>query len=428
MIYNDIEEMIGNTPILRISEAVHMIPNVELYAKLELANPFGSVKDRVAKEMLHAIKSEVIAQNKTIVEASSGNTAKALSILCSKYKIPFTVFTNRIKIAQVRDTLKLLDVKVVELPGSSECPDPSNPKDVHAVIKDLVNSHPQKYEFTDQLFNKNNPKAHANTGAEIHADLGDIDYFFADLGTCGTIRGVGEFLRGAQKSKPQIMGVITAEGGYVPGGRNENELFEVGFHDFAFYDGVVKATTEDSISGMLELLRQSGVPCGPTTGLIYRALQQWFRQNPVSQKTKVVFIACDRFETYVNYVFRFFPEFLENNRIENSISEDELQDIEVVKSSDLDSFKGLIIDFRVPFAFSMGHIPKSINIPQFVLEDLIKSGSPFPKSEEILLVCPIGIVSRKIALLCKQKGYSVKILSGGIKGYLDYGNKLKVDS
>jgi cysteine synthase len=123
MRYDHITELIGNTPLLRLDPAVHGLPNVELYAKLESHNPFGSVKDRVAWGMLRDDLAQIRASGQTLIEASSGNTAKALRVLGAVYGIDLRAVTNRIKVAEVRDLLQLFGTEIVELPGLSECPD-----------------------------------------------------------------------------------------------------------------------------------------------------------------------------------------------------------------------------------------------------------------------------------------------------------------
>src|ERR1700760_4609619 len=125
MLVNDVTELIGNTPLVRLDPAVHGLSGVDLYAKLESANPFGSVKDRVAWGMLREILPEAVASGQTLVEASSGNTAKALQTLAAMHGISLRAYTNRVKVGEVRDVLQLLGPDVRELPGLSECPDPT---------------------------------------------------------------------------------------------------------------------------------------------------------------------------------------------------------------------------------------------------------------------------------------------------------------
>ena len=101
MIYQNIVEAIGNTPILKIDPKVHGLKNIELYAKLEYMNPFGSVKDRTAKALLYDALEDAIKNNKKVIEFSSSNTAKALAVLCSINGLKYKTYSNRIKVSEL---------------------------------------------------------------------------------------------------------------------------------------------------------------------------------------------------------------------------------------------------------------------------------------------------------------------------------------
>ena len=126
------------TPLLRIDPAKHGIEGVELYAKLEFCNPFGSVKDRIAWGMIRDDLPRITSRGQTLIEASSGNTAKALQVLAAMHGIRLRVLTNRTKVPEVRDALELLGGELEELPGLSECPDPTVPNDVFGTIEKLA--------------------------------------------------------------------------------------------------------------------------------------------------------------------------------------------------------------------------------------------------------------------------------------------------
>ena len=95
MLYSDITELIGNTPLLRLDPGKHGIDGAEVYAKLEFCNPFGSVKDRIAWGMIRDDLPGITRRGQTLVEASSGNTAKALQVLAAMHGIRLRVLTNR---------------------------------------------------------------------------------------------------------------------------------------------------------------------------------------------------------------------------------------------------------------------------------------------------------------------------------------------
>src|SRR5690606_12353672 len=106
MRYDHITELVGDTPLLRLDPARHGLAGVELFAKLESHNPFGSVKDRVAAAMLRDELPRLRAEGRSLIEASSGNTAKSLRVLAAMEGIGLRAITNRIRVSEVRDLLR----------------------------------------------------------------------------------------------------------------------------------------------------------------------------------------------------------------------------------------------------------------------------------------------------------------------------------
>ena len=106
MIYNNIEELIGNTPLLKIDPASHGLKHIDVYAKLEYSNPFGSIKDRTALGLTQQLDFEKLKQQGTrLVESSSGNTAKALQIIAARHDNQLVSVTNRVKVPEVEQIL-----------------------------------------------------------------------------------------------------------------------------------------------------------------------------------------------------------------------------------------------------------------------------------------------------------------------------------
>lgn len=182
MIKNSIIDCIGNTPLIKIDEKIHGFQGLEIFAKCEFLNPFGSVKDRTA---LGLLKNSGDATH--IIESSSGNTAKALGILSQIFDKKFTTVTNRIKQKEIQEILEIIGIEIENLPPGSECPDPNDPNSPFAVIKRKMEENPGKFYWTDQYTNEANPAIHETTTAvEIEKDLGTLDYFFGGLGTTGS--------------------------------------------------------------------------------------------------------------------------------------------------------------------------------------------------------------------------------------------------
>lgn len=405
MIYSSINETVGNTPLLKIKQKTHGIKNATIYAKMELMNPFGSVKDRIAKN-IYGDKKEEIAKKKTVIESSSGNTAKALASLTQR-RHKFKTITNRIKIEYVKKLLQVLDTEIVELPGTNECPDPTNPQNPLAVIEKEVGQSPDKYFHTNQYFNEENPKAHRETGREILEDLPEVTDFFADIGTSGTTRGIGNYLREHTKKSPNIHGVLTEAGSYVPGGRDMNELFETGFFQEEFYDELHTGTTDEAIDGMLDLIRGEGILCGPTTGLVFNCLKKAL-QDTEEEKT-VVFVACDRMEPYIEYLEKNRPSIFNQTKEE----EQDLPDPKQIDEEDIPR-DALLIDTRVPYAYRRNGYPNSINIPLQKLEELLRQTTPVQKDQVVVLICAKGEKTKNLTSKLLQEGVEAYNLKGGI--------------
>ncbi|HVO29076.1 MAG TPA: pyridoxal-phosphate dependent enzyme [Candidatus Paceibacterota bacterium] len=428
MIYKHISELIGNTPLLEIDPKVHGLKKINLYAKLEYYNPFGSIKDRVAYGMIKDEIDRLQKSKQTVLESSSGNTAKALAALCATYDIPFKTITSRIKISEVRMILQALGAQIEELPNVSECPDPFDPNDFLAFAQNLAKTEPEKYYLTDQYFNEKNPETHyATTGKELLDDLKKVDYFIGFLGTCGSSFGIGKHLR-ETNPQTQIIGVVSSPGNDVPGGRMANELWEVGFFKKDFYDHIVEGTSREAIMGMLELNRRCGMLCGPTTGLNYyaglRKLQDIERSLVLTggEKVNAVFIACDRMEWYTSYLKKNMPELFSGTTTSkprvSDISDELVDEAPQLVPAEADEIlrngKGVAIDLRGSFAYSIGHIKDSWNILDDLFSQIVEMGHGLPKNKTIIVVCSVGDISRKYATFLKRAGYDAYSVKGGI--------------
>lgn len=437
MLYKHITELIGNTPLLKIDPKVHGLQHIDLYAKLEYYNPFGSLKDRAAYNMLKEVLADARIGHKTIVESSSGNTAKALSALCALYDLPFKTVTSRIRYPEVRMILHILGAQIEELPCISECPDPFDHDDFLAVARSLIQAEPEKYYLTDQCFNQKNPEAHySGTGKELLDDLGSVDYFFTFLGTCGSSFGIGSYLK-ERNSHTKVFGIVSSPCNVIPGGRSSSELWEVGFFEQGFYDDILEGDAQQAVQGMLELNRRCGILCGPTAGLSYYAgLQRLKQEDDVlaqgGKKAKAVFIACDRLESYTSFVKRYRPDLVSSNASSKlTVAGQPAESIALVKHilpselhAMLQNALPMVIDVRGNFAYSIGHIPGSINVPGEILAQLIEQGPVFPRKTPIVLVCSMGNIACKYAAFLEKQGYQAMVLARGIAQWKDEGYQL----
>ncbi|WP_236239353.1 pyridoxal-phosphate dependent enzyme [Streptomyces sp. CC228A] len=438
MRYDHITDAIGDTPLVRIAPEVHGLAHIDLYAKLELLNPFGSVKDRAAWRMARPHLAQAQEQGRTVVELSSGNTAKALAVIAGMHGLPFKSVTNRMKVPEIKDLLLLLGAEIEELPGQAECLDPTATEDPLTRIHGMLTADDGQYLHTDQYYNPANAEAHASgTGPEIIKDLGGTapDWFVAAVGTAGSSTGTARALR-AHDPDTSVIGLVAHKSDFIPGIRNIDEVHEVGLFDPATYDTVESVTADEAIDGMLTLVRRCGILAGPTGGAAYfgavrhlRALDAACGPREDGRRRTAVFIVCDRVESYMSYVRQRRPELLRRPPRPNSpatLTPEELDAVHVIGVEEARSWiaaeRPVVVDLRGGFAFAALHIEGSVNIVDELFAELLHGGLPFGRSQPVLLVCPVGEQSVAYAALLTRMGHrNVRSLSGGIIAWRDAG-------
>ncbi len=434
MLYKSVTELIGNTPLIEISKEITKLKNINVYAKCELYNPFGSLKDRAGYAMLKDEIQKLKENNMTVIESSSGNTAKALQIICSMNGIPFKTITNRIKIPETKEILKVAGAEIEELPGLSECPDPTDPNDPVAYIERIVSENSNKYYHTNQYTNLKNPKAHyEHTGKEIYDDLGKVDYFFGTLGTTGSSRGTIEYLLEKNKNLKKI-GIIAEKGDTIPGIRNKDEMYEVGIFNKSLYDEIVSVNSDEAVEEMLVLNRKCGILGGPTSGAAFKGTLKYLREidDKLKEPANAVFIACDRMEWYMSYIKKRRPEIFDSEIKRETIRTLTEEDMKYAKTIDINNAEEwieknnpIIIDLRGNLAYKNGHIANAINITDIFFEDLVDNGTPFSKENSVLLVCSIEDKSKKFSSLLNKKGMNVYSLENGMTAWRENSLPLK---
>ena len=432
MLYSDITELIGNTPLLRLDPGKHGIDGAELYAKLEFCNPFGSVKDRIAWGMIRDDLPGITSRGQTLIEASSGNTAKALQVLAAMHGIRLRVLTNRTKVPEVRDALELLGGELEELPGLSECPDPTVPNDVFGAIEKLMAENPGTYYHTSQYTSQRNLATHHDTtGKEIFDDIGPVDFLFGGLGTTGSTRGAATYLRAANP-RLQTIGIVSTRDDFIPGIRSEAELWEVGLFERDFYAEIMPVRSADAVDAAVDLARRHGVLGGPTSGAAYWAARQYLQRQPPAggAPRRAVIIACDRLEPYLSYIRQRRPELFGQTRgVTPRDPPARALAAAGISAAELASLGAdapvLCVDTRGSMAYRIGHVPGSVNIRDDHLEDMLRQGFPFPSSRKIVLICPIGEYSTRLAASLTQAGHDAASLAGGIVAWRDAGLPLE---
>jgi cysteine synthase B len=431
MIVDSVTDLIGNTPLLRIPQEVHQLKHINLYAKLEYLNPFGSVKDRIAWHILKEMRSELQSNNKGIIENSSGNTAKAVAAIAGMWGVPFRLVSAMAKVEETKDMLRLLGVTIQEIPSAVECFDPNDPNDPNYIIElEVAESHGKLF-FTGQFFNPKNPQAHyETTGKELLDALPSIEYVCAGLGTSGSTLGIAQRLKERDK-KLITVGITSASNDFIPGIRTMAQMRDYGFFESSAYDAFITIDSKTALEGMLTLIRRCGVLCGPSGGANYSGAIEYLRtvDEQLTQPANAVFIACDRTEWYISYIKQRRPELFGGKQSTTQFSELTEQAINqapILPIKDAPAWiernQPVIVDIRSSLAFEMGSIEGAINIPAEVAERLVQARVPFNGYDRpVLFICPIGEQSKKFAAQIHRLGAPAFSLEGGLQAWRSSG-------
>ncbi len=426
MIYQNIEDIIGDTPLLRIDATRYGIQHVDMYTKLEYLNPFGSIKDRTARRLVADIDfDEMRRSGAKLIESSSGNTAKALQMFAHRQGVGFVSVTNRIKVPEVDALLGYLGTEIVSLPGRSECPDPNDPDSALMVIERKLAESPSGYRHTAQYTNPDNPRAHEDTTAvELYRDLGRIDYFLTGVGTGGSSGGVLDYIEQHQLDTKAI-GVVAHPSDFLPGIRTKTELYETPLFREDRFTAIHEVTSREALVALDQLVRHEGVLAGPTTGANFAAALDWCRAHdelrPDGTRPSLVFVACDRLEPYMSYIEKRQPERFGRRSHSDVYDLTEIDPSADISPEKLQEFLAsdqppLVIDIRSVKACELFHIEQSVCYPEELLRELLAEGLPFC-DHTVVLTCPRGDRSRAYASLLRRRGVTAYSLQGGLMAW-----------
>lgn len=295
MVYNNIVDLIGNTPLLSLKEAT----GYDIYAKAEFLNPGGSIKDRPALNMVLAAEEEgLLRPGMTIVEPTSGNTGIGLALVGVRrgYKVIIVMPENMSE--ERKKIIKCLGAELVLTPAEKSID--GSVKEAERIVYELG-----KNGFMPQQFiNKNNPLVHYKTTAvEMVEQLGKpIDIFVSGLGSGGTLQGIGMYLK---EKNPNTMVVavepkdVSALLGDEPGlhqiqGIGDGFIPEI--LNTKMISEVVTVSDEDAINTTRDLARVQGIMCGTSSGAnIWACMQMAKKYGP--DKT-IITVLPDRMERY----------------------------------------------------------------------------------------------------------------------------------
>lgn len=283
MRYGSIIETIGNTPLVEL-KSFSPRPGVEIYAKLEGANPSGSVKDRIAKQMIEeAEASGRLQAGAILLEPTSGNTGISLAMIARIKGYQFVAVMPDNVTRERRQMLELYGARIIYSDGTQ------GSNGAVRLAKELVKSD-DRYVMLYQYGNPANPGAHySGTAVEIIRDLPDIDIFVAGLGTGGTLTGNARRLK---EYNPAIK-VVAAEplqGDGVQGLRSLEDGFIPPVLDQSVLDTKILVSSADSILRTRQLKDQEGIFAGPSCGA---SLHAALRIASTLEKGKIVTILAD---------------------------------------------------------------------------------------------------------------------------------------
>ncbi len=287
VVARDVLDLIGNTPLVDVSR-LSPNPNVRLIAKLESQNPFGSVKDRIAKSMIEEAEADGrLVPGQTILEPSSGNTGIALAAIASLKGYPIKILMPTSVSIERRQMLEVFGAEVILTPGEEG----SNGAVKRAI--EMAAQHPE-YCFLYQYANDANPRAHyEGTGPEILRDVPEITHFVAGLGTSGTLMGTGRYLK-EHKPEVKIVAVEPPLGERVEGLRNLEEgyvppVFD-NWHGYDLLDRKRVVRPRESIEWTRRLVLECGVFAGISSGA---SLAGAVKVASEIDDGTIVFIVCD---------------------------------------------------------------------------------------------------------------------------------------
>lgn len=271
MIYNNILETIGNTPIIRIN---NLAPDhVDMYVKAEYFNPLSSVKDRLAHAIIVDAEAKgVLKPGQTVIEATSGNTGIALAMVCAAKGYPFVAIMADSFSVERRKLMRALGAKVVLTPAAERG------SGMVAKAKELAEE--RGWFLARQFENEANPAYHrSTTGPEILTDFAGqrLDYFVSGYGTGGTITGVGDVLKLARPGI-QIVATEPVEAQLLAGKEWSPHKLQGWTPDFVaevmnkdIYDDLIPVDEHQSKNTALALASKEGIFCGISAGATFAA-------------------------------------------------------------------------------------------------------------------------------------------------------------
>lgn len=290
---NSFLDLVGNTPLVRVNNLIKKDElKADVLAKLEYFNPAGSIKDRIAKEMiLDALEKGLINENTTLIEPTSGNTGIGLSAVATALNLKIIITMPETMSVERRNLMKAYGAELVLTPGSEGM------KGAIAKAKELASQIENSF-IPGQFENPANPTAHyKTTGPEIYEQTeGKVDIFVAGVGTGGTISGIGKYLK---EKNPEVK-VVAVEPASSPvlstgkGGAHKIQGIGAGFVpetlDTKIYDEIITVENEDAFATGKEMAKTEGILVGISSGAALYAAKELAKREENAGKTIVVLL------------------------------------------------------------------------------------------------------------------------------------------
>ena len=297
---NDLLSLIGNTPLVEIKK-ISPNPRVRIFAKLEMKNPGGSVKDRVALFMIQrAEKMGDLVPGKTVIEATSGNTGIGLAMVCAVKGYPIKLLMSSAASEERKKIMRAYGAEIILTPAHL-----STDGAIEEAYR-LAREEPDKYVLMDQFNNPASIDAHyQTTGPEIWVQTeGAVTHVTACLGTTGTIMGVTRKMR---EIAPQVrcIGIEPYPGHRIQGLKNMQESYPPGIYQKKSLDMVINVRDEDAFAMCRELARKEGLFVGMSSGA---AMAGTFRLAREMEEGTIVTVFSDGGERYLSTPLFSIPE------------------------------------------------------------------------------------------------------------------------
>jgi len=415
------------TPLVRLHEVIPY-EHTEVFAKLEWYNPFGSVKDRIAANLIRSAEEKGEVERR-LVEPTSGNTGMAMAMIANVRGYDLTTPLSNAIPQEKRTILRFFGANVEELEDDL-CPAPWAPEGAIARAAELARQ--PGFHMPNQYANEANPEAHyRTTGPEVWRQTdGEITHFVAALGTCGTITGAGRYLK-EQNPEVKLIGVHPAEGHDIPGVRSIRQLRQTAFFQPESYDGLVEIDNARAYELCHRINREESLPAGPSSGL---ALAGALEVVPDEPGLKVVVMFPDSVFKYASSVSRHVPgmngaasaaaksprEALLDSMIRNARTAPNLT-IDLEEAAELVEEGAPVIDVREADQYAKAHVPGAVNIPLLYLPDHLDQ-LPEDKDAPILSICNRGNLSLAGVLYLHSLGYrNARSVNEGTIGWAERG-------